>query len=146
MATAALQRWHLAIRHFCLFGGPVAAANDERTNERTIRTHERGDETAPPGLGPRRHFEGSLRITVITAVTADHGGHGRPRRSRQATAERFGRGVTAPAPRTRRVTESPGCAAGTAAGEGTTRAGGQVKQNEREHLLLAHFFVKCLVQ
>ena len=25
---AAWQRWHLAIRHFGLFGGPVAAAND----------------------------------------------------------------------------------------------------------------------
>ena len=28
VATAARQRWHLAIRHFGLFGGPVAAAND----------------------------------------------------------------------------------------------------------------------
>ena len=28
VATAALQRWHLAIRHLGLFGGPVAAAND----------------------------------------------------------------------------------------------------------------------
>ena len=28
VATAALQRWHLAIRHFGLFGGPVAAANE----------------------------------------------------------------------------------------------------------------------
>ena len=28
VATAALQRWHLAIRHFGLFGGPLAAAND----------------------------------------------------------------------------------------------------------------------
>ena len=28
VATAARQRWHLAIRHFGLFGGPFAAAND----------------------------------------------------------------------------------------------------------------------
>ena len=28
VATAARQRWHLAIRYFGLFGGPVAAAND----------------------------------------------------------------------------------------------------------------------
>ena len=28
VVTAARQRWHLAIRHFGLFGGPVAAAND----------------------------------------------------------------------------------------------------------------------
>ena len=28
VATAALQRWHLAIRHFGLLGGLVAAAND----------------------------------------------------------------------------------------------------------------------
>ena len=28
VATAARQRWHLAIRHFGLFGGPLAAAND----------------------------------------------------------------------------------------------------------------------
>ena len=28
VATAAWQRWHLAIRHFGLFGGPVAAADD----------------------------------------------------------------------------------------------------------------------
>ena len=28
VATAARQRWHLAIRHFGLFGRPVAAAND----------------------------------------------------------------------------------------------------------------------
>ena len=28
VATAARQRWHLAIRHFGSFGGPVAAAND----------------------------------------------------------------------------------------------------------------------
>ena len=28
VATAARQRWHLAIRHFGLFSGPVAAAND----------------------------------------------------------------------------------------------------------------------
>ena len=28
VATAARQRWHLSIRHFGLFGGPVAAAND----------------------------------------------------------------------------------------------------------------------
>ena len=28
VATAARQRWHLAIRHFGLFGGQVAAAND----------------------------------------------------------------------------------------------------------------------
>ena len=78
-----------------MFGGPVATAN-ERTHERTIRTHERADEMAPPGLGPRCHFDGSRRITAITAVTADHGGHGRSlrrhgrsRQSRPATAERF---------------------------------------------------------
>ena len=28
VATAALQRWNLAIRRFGLFGGPLAAAND----------------------------------------------------------------------------------------------------------------------
>ena len=28
VATAARQRWHLAIRHFGFFGGPLAAAND----------------------------------------------------------------------------------------------------------------------
>ena len=28
VATAARQRWHLAIRYFGLFGGPVTAAND----------------------------------------------------------------------------------------------------------------------
>ena len=28
VATAARQRWHLAIRHFGLFGGLLAAAND----------------------------------------------------------------------------------------------------------------------
>ena len=28
VATAARQRWHLAITHFGLFGGPSAAAND----------------------------------------------------------------------------------------------------------------------
>ena len=28
VATAARQRWHLAIRNFGLFGGPLAAAND----------------------------------------------------------------------------------------------------------------------
>ena len=43
VATAARQRWHLAIIHFGLFGGPVAAANDEsraneRTGERYVRT------------------------------------------------------------------------------------------------------------
>ena len=28
VATAARQQWHLAIRHFGLIGGPMAAAND----------------------------------------------------------------------------------------------------------------------
>ena len=28
VATAARHRWHLAIRHFGLLGGPLAAAND----------------------------------------------------------------------------------------------------------------------
>ena len=41
VATAALQLQHLAIRHFGLFFGPVAAANDERTNERYVHTTER---------------------------------------------------------------------------------------------------------
>ena len=119
VATAARQRWHLKITYFGLFGGPVAASNDERSgsggdaveaiadlssiatlppghdpgadcgvatlsgsggtwpldidlfggvgrrttssraNGRTIRAHERADETAPPGHGP-----------------ADHGDHG----------------------------------------------------------------------
>ena len=35
VATAARQRWHLAIRHFGLFGGLVAAANDALANGRS---------------------------------------------------------------------------------------------------------------
>ena len=33
VATAAQQRWHLAIRHFGLFGGPVAASNAALAND-----------------------------------------------------------------------------------------------------------------
>ena len=35
VATAPRQRWHLAIRYFGLFSGPVAAANATLTNERS---------------------------------------------------------------------------------------------------------------
>ena len=76
VATAARQRWHLAIRHFGLFGGPLAAANDSRAYGRTIREHEQAAETAPPGHGPADHGR-SRRSGPTTAVTA---GHGRPRR------------------------------------------------------------------
>ena len=58
-----------------------------RANGRTIRAHEQAAETAPPEHGPARPG-GSLRSRP---VTTDHGGHGRPRRSRPAPAERFGR-------------------------------------------------------
>ena len=67
----------------------AAATVYERTNERTIRTHGRADETAPPGHGPRRHLGGSRRITAITAVIAAHGGHGRSERARRATTDRL---------------------------------------------------------
>ena len=41
----------------------------------------------------RRRRRGTARqITGITAITADHSGHGRPRRSRQVTAVTTGRG------------------------------------------------------
>ena len=38
VATAARQRWHLAIRHFGLIGGPLAAGNDWLTSEPTNDT------------------------------------------------------------------------------------------------------------
>ena len=82
VATAAQQRWHLAIRHFGLFGGPLAAANDWRTSEPTndtcARPSGRDDAAgARPGHG-------------------DHGGHGRPRRSRPVTAGHGGHGRPRP--------------------------------------------------
>ena len=68
---------------------------ERRTNERTIRAHERADETAPPGHGPAHH--------------GDHCGHGRSQRSRPAATE-IRTGVTAPASRTRRARNSSRCA------------------------------------
>ena len=35
VATAARQRWHLGIRHFGLFGGRLAAANDYSPMKKT---------------------------------------------------------------------------------------------------------------
>ena len=80
--TASLQMWHLAIRHFGLFGGPVAAANDyltsERTNDSCARPSGRdGAAGARPG-GSRR----SRRSRLSRPTTAGHGrtfrtrGHG----------------------------------------------------------------------
>ena len=108
VAMAVRQRLHLAIRPCNLFGSPIAAANDERTC--AAGAHERADETARPGHGPRRHLGGSRRITAITPVTADHGRPRRSQRSRPVTAERFGRGFTAPASRTRRARQGSRCA------------------------------------
>ena len=52
-----------------------------RANGRTIRAHERADETAPPGHGPAGHSGHGrpLLLRPVTAVTAGHGGHGQPR-------------------------------------------------------------------
>ena len=111
VATAARQRWHLAIRHFGLFGGPVAAANDYlTTGDRYVRTNKRPRQRRRGTVRRRRGT--ARRITAITAIRTDHGGHGRSRpataghgrsrpntaghgrtrRSRPATAECFGRG------------------------------------------------------
>ena len=90
MATCARQRWHLAIRHFGLFDGPLAAANDYltsgRLNGRYVRTTER---TSLRSRGMARRITADrgdhcghgrpLRSLPTTAVTAGHGSHGRPR-------------------------------------------------------------------
>ena len=73
-----------AARHRYFVRRPVGRERlaHERTDERYVRTNER----------PRRHRRGTARrSTAITAVTADHCGRGLSRRSRPATAERFGR-------------------------------------------------------
>ena len=85
MATAALQWWHLAIRYLdCLAAlRPPQATNHEQTNGRYVRTTER----------TRQRSRGlALRITAITAVTADHVVHGRYRPVTAATAGHAGRG------------------------------------------------------
>ena len=95
VATAARQRWHLAIRHFGLFGGPLAAATErlahERTDEQYVCTNERPRRPAGarPG-GSRRSRRSrpttaghgwSRPVTAVTAVTAGHGHGGRSERS-----------------------------------------------------------------
>ena len=91
VATAARQRWHLAIRHFGLFGGPLAAANDWRTNKPTndtcARPSGRDDAAGARPGGSRR----SRRSRPTTAITA---GHGQPRRSWPVTAVTAGHGRT----------------------------------------------------
>ena len=95
VATVARQLWQLAIRYFALFGGPVAAANDELTDERTNDTcagTSRRDCTA--GARP-------------SGSTSGHGGHGQSLLSLPATAERLGRGISAS--RNRRARHRSGC-------------------------------------
>ena len=60
----------------------------------------------------RRRRRGPPPPLRVSADHGDHGDHGRPRRPRPVTAitaERFGRGVTAPASRTRRARHGSGC-------------------------------------
>ena len=56
VATAARQRWHLKITYFGLFGGPVAASNDERSGSGGDAVEAIADlssiATLPPGHDP----------------------------------------------------------------------------------------------
>ena len=86
---------------------------------------------------PSRHDLSTAVTAVVTAAAAPPG-------------SRIGAPGAAPTRSSARlqVNGEPGLRSGdrrTAAGEGTTRAGWRVKQNEREHLHAATSFVECLV-